>query len=224
MEIQIVSGFMGAGKTTFLNQYMPTLEGKTVVIQNELGEVKLDAKAVDKDIPSCEITAGCICCELALAFQDGIVDIVNKYHPDRILIEPSGIGRLNDVVKACLRARDKSNIDLKVTKLITIVDLSCFEDDLEGLGLMYQEQIQRARLLLVSHTEGLSNTEKKRLLGRLREENPWAIIYENDFRLLGRTGLIALLSMVKDYEEEPEGTTSDYIMADGARKRKFKFS
>ena len=223
MEIQIVSGFMGAGKTTFLNQYMPILEGKTVVIQNELGEVKLNAKEVDKDIPACEITAGCICCELALAFQDGIVEIVNKYHPDRILIEPSGIGRLHDVVKACLRARDKSNIDLKVTKLITIVDLSCFEEDLEGLGLMYQEQIQRARLLLVSHTEELSDTEKKRLLGKLRKENPWAIIYEDDFRLLGRSGLIALLSMVKDYEEEPEGSTSDYIMTDAPRK-KFKFS
>lgn len=223
MEIQIVSGFMGAGKTTFLNQYMPTLEGKTVVIQNELGEVKLDAKVADKDIPSCEITAGCICCELAMAFQDGIVEIAKKYHPDRILIEPSGIGRLNDVVKACLRARDKSNIELKVTKLITIVDLSCFEEDLEALGLMYQEQIQRARLLLVSHTEGLSKVEKKRLLGKLREENPWAVIYEGDFRQLGRTGLLALISMIKDYEEEPEGVTSDYIMAEGT-KRKFKFS
>lgn len=224
MEIQIVSGFMGAGKTTFLNQYMPTLDGKTVVIQNELGEVKLNAKQADKDIPACEITAGCICCELALAFQDGIAEIANKYHPDRILIEPAGIGRLNDVVKACLRARDNNNVDLKVTKLITIVDLSCFEEDLEGLGLMYQEQIQRARLLLVSHTEELSGAEKARLLGKLREENPWAIIYEDDFRLLGRTGLMALLSMVKDYEEEEEGMTSDYIMTDGARKRKFKFS
>lgn len=223
MEIQIVSGFMGAGKTTFLNQYMPTLGGRTVVIQNELGEVKLDAKVADKEIPSCEITAGCICCELSLAFQDGIVEIAKKYHPDRILIEPSGIGRLNDVVKACLRARDNSKIDLKVTKLITIVDLSCFEDDLEGLGLMYQEQIQRARLLLVSHTEGLSKAEKKRLLRKLREENPWAFIYEDDFRRLGRAGLIALISMIKDYEEEPEGVTSDYIMAEGT-KRKFKFS
>lgn len=223
MEVQIISGFMGAGKTTFLNQYMPTLEGKTVVIQNELGEVKLDAKAADKEVPSCEITAGCICCELALAFQDRIVEIAKKYHPDRILIEPSGIGRLNDVVKACLRARDKGNIDLKVTKLITIVDLSCFEDDLEGLGLMYQEQIQRARLLLVSHTEGLSKAEKKRLLRKLREENPWAFIYEDDFRRLGRAGLMALISMIKDYEEEPEGVTSDYIMTEGT-KRKFKFS
>lgn len=222
MEIQIVSGFMGAGKTTFLNQYMPTLEGKTVVIQNELGEVKLDARKADKDVPVEEITAGCICCELALAFQDGIVEIAEKYHPDRILIEPSGIGRLNDVVKACLRAKEKGNIDLKVTKLITIVDLSCFEDDLECLGLMYQEQIQRARLLLVSHTKELSREEKKRLLGKLREENPWAVIYEDDFRRLGRAGLIALISMIQDYEEEPEGATSDYIMA-GKPRRKFKF-
>lgn len=222
MEIEIVSGFLGAGKTTFLNQYMSTLEGKTVVIQNELGEVKLNAREIDKDVPVEKITAGCICCELALAFQDGIVEIAEKYHPDRILIEPSGIGRLNDVVKACLRARDNGNVKLKVTKLITIVDLSCFEDDLEGLGLMYQEQIQRARLLLVSHTEGLSKAEKKRLIGKLREENPWAVIYEDDFRKLGRTGLMALISMIQDYEEEPEGVTSDYIIAE-KQKKKFKF-
>lgn len=222
MEIEIVSGFLGAGKTTFLNQYMSTLEGKTVVIQNELGEVKLNAREIDKDVPVEKITAGCICCELALAFQDGIVEIAEKYHPDRILIEPSGIGRLNDVVKACLRARDNGNVRLKVTKLITIVDLSCFEDDLEGLGLMYQEQIQRARLLLISHTEGLSKAEKKRLIGKLRKENPWAVIYEDDFRKLGRTGLMALISMIQDYEEEPEGVTSDYIIAE-KQKKKFKF-
>lgn len=222
MEIQIVSGFMGAGKTTFLNQYMPALEGKTIVIQNELGEIRLDAKRVDKDIPVCEITAGCICCEMALAFQEEIAEIAQKYHPDRILIEPSGIGRLSDVMKACLRARDKNNIDLKVTKIITIVDLSCFEDDLESLGLMYQEQIQRARLLLVSHTEELSKEEKKRLLEKLREENPWAVIYKDDFRMLGRAGLIALISMIKDYEEEVEGDTSDYIIANKTGK-KFKF-
>ena len=222
MEIEIVSGFMGAGKTTFLNQYMPILEGKTVVVQNELGEIKLNAKELDKNVPVEEITAGCICCELALAFQDGIEEIAEKYHPDRILIEPSGIGRLNDVVKACLRARDKGNVELKVTKLITIVDLSCFEEDLECLGLMYQEQIQRARLLLISHVEGLSKEEKARLIGKLREENPWAVIYEDDFRQLGRAGLIALISMIEDYEEEPEGVTSDYIMA-GGPKRKFKF-
>ena len=222
MEIQIVAGFMGAGKTTFLNQYMPALEGKTVVIQNELGEVKLNAQRADADVPVEEITAGCICCELALAFQDGIVEIVKKYNPDRILIEPSGIGRLNDVVKACLRARDIGNLDLKVTKLITIVDLSCFEDDLEGLGLSYQEQIQRARLLLVTHTEELTKDEKKRLLEKLRDENPWAVIYEEDFRQLGKAGLLALISMMKDYEEEPEGISSDYIMA-GGPKRKFKF-
>lgn len=221
MEIQIVSGFMGAGKTTFLNQYMPILEGKTVVIQNELGEVKLQAVRAEEDVPVEEITAGCICCELALAFQEGITEIVQKYRPDRILIEPAGIGRLHDVVKACLRAKEKNNLDLEVTKLITIVDLSCFEDDIEGLGLMYQEQIQRARLLLVSHIEDISDAEKKRLLERLREENPWAVIYEEDFRQLGRVGLKALMSMVKDYEEEPEGVTSDYMVS-GAR-RKFRF-
>ena len=128
MEVQIVSGFLGAGKTTFLNKYLPLLKGKTVVIENEFGDVGLDGELIQGDIPVKELYAGCICCSLALDFQKGIKELTEQFHPDRIVIEPSGVGRLTDVVKACDRAREKEGIDLRITKLIVISDITEFED------------------------------------------------------------------------------------------------
>ena len=107
MEIQIVSGFLGAGKTTFLNKYLPLLGGNTVVIENEFGDVGLDGELIQGDLPVKELYAGCICCSLALDFQKGIKELAEQFHPDRIVIEPSGVGRLTDVVKACGRAKVK---------------------------------------------------------------------------------------------------------------------
>ena len=100
MEIQIISGFLGTGKTTFLNQYLPLLPGLTAVVENEFGEVGLDGTLISEDVPVKELSAGCICCSLALDLQQGLVEIANKYKPDRILIEPSGIGKLSDVMAA----------------------------------------------------------------------------------------------------------------------------
>ena len=107
MEIQIVTGFLGAGKTTFLNKYLPLLSGKTVVIENEFGEIGIDGDRIQEDIPVREIFAGCICCSLAMDFRKGIKEIAENFYPDRILIEPSGVGRLTDIVKACQMARER---------------------------------------------------------------------------------------------------------------------
>ena len=86
MEIQIISGFLGAGKTTFLNKYLPLLPGKTAVVENEFGEVGLDGVLIQEDIPVTELSAGCICCSLAIGLNDGIVEIAERFNPDRIII------------------------------------------------------------------------------------------------------------------------------------------
>ena len=100
MEIQVISGFLGAGKTTFLNQYLPVLKGKTVVIENEFGDVGLDGELIQEDVPVREIYAGCICCSLALDFRKGIKELKEQFSPDQLVIEPSGVGRLSDIVQA----------------------------------------------------------------------------------------------------------------------------
>ena len=134
MEIQVISGFLGAGKTTFLNQYLPVLKGKTVVIENEFGDVGLDGELIQEDVPVREIYAGCICCSLALDFRKGIKELKEQFSPDQLVIEPSGVGRLSDIVQACNKAREKEGIDLTITKLITIVDIKSFEEYREDFG------------------------------------------------------------------------------------------
>lgn len=146
MEVQVVSGFLGAGKTTFLNRYLPTLTGKTVLIENEFGEVGLDGELIQEDIPVREIYAGCICCSLAIDFRQGVKEIAEMFSPDQIVIEPSGVGRLSDIVKACQKAREKEGIDLTITKLIAMVDVKSFEEYREDFGDFYLDQIQHAGL------------------------------------------------------------------------------
>ncbi len=104
MDIEIVSGFLGAGKTTFLNQYLPLLTGKTVVVENEYGEIGLDGDLIQSDIPVKELYAGCICCSLAVDFRNGIREIARQYQPDRIVIEPSGVENFPTLSKYARRS------------------------------------------------------------------------------------------------------------------------
>lgn len=203
MEIQIVAGFLGAGKTTFLNKYLPLLPGKTVVIENEFGDIGIDGGLIREDIPVQEIYAGCICCSLALDFRKGIKEIAEKFHPDRILIEPSGVGRLSDIVKACRKAREKEQVGLRITKLITMVDITSFEEYEEGFGAFYRDQIERAGLLLLSNIDGLDSEGKKRVIGRLRELNPKAVLYCGDWRQMEEKPLLELL--MKELKKETYG-------------------
>jgi len=141
MNIQIVSGFLGSGKTTFLNRYMTCLQGRVAVIENEFGPAGLDAQLLGEEVPVKEISAGCICCSMAMDFQQGIAEVEQKYHPDYLLIEPSGVGRLSDVVKAC------TDQGYSVDQLITMVDLSSYEDYAQAFGEFYLDQIRGANLL-----------------------------------------------------------------------------
>ena len=213
MEIQIVSGFLGAGKTTFLKQYLPTLAGRTVVIENEFGDVGLDGDLIGGDIPVKELFAGCICCSLALDFRKGIREIWKEFRPDRIVIEPSGVGRLSDIVRACNRAREKEGIELRITKLIAVVDLLLFEDYIDGFGAFYLDQIQHARLLLLSNLEQLSQEERIRQIEGIRKVNPDALVYEGDFRQMDEEALKVLMDMTADYEDDPEEISIETVPA-----------
>lgn len=214
MEVQVVSGFLGAGKTTFLNRYLPTLAGKTVLIENEFGEAGLDAELIQEDIPVREIYAGCICCSLAIDFRQGIKEIAERFSPDQIVIEPSGVGRLSDIVKACQKAREKEGVDLTITKLIAMVDVKSFEDYREDFGDFYLDQLQHAGLILPTNLEGIEEKEKNHLLDEIHKENPKAILCREDYRTLGRKELKTLVDIVEDYEETSEGHPRPALPAD----------
>ena len=195
MEIQIISGFLGTGKTTFLNQYLPMLSGLTAVVENEFGEVGIDGALLEGEIPVKELSAGCICCTLAVDLQEGIVEIANKYKPDRILIEPSGIGKLSDVIAACEKAKDK--IGIEITKRIVLVDACDCKGFIEDFGQFYSNQIEYADIIFLSNVVDATPeemTEAKEIICNLNSD---AVIYEGDFRELDREELTALLEMTE---------------------------
>ncbi len=214
MEIQIISGFLGAGKTTFLNQYLPVLSGRTAVIENEFGDVGLDGELIQADLPVKELYAGCICCSLAMDFRKGIKEIWERYYPDRIVIEPSGVGRLSDIVKACARAKEKEGVDIRITKLIAVVDLASFEEYADEFGAFYLDQIQHARLLLLSNQDQMSQEERRRQIAKLSEVNPDAILYEADWRQMDKDELKALVDLAPDYDANPEEVCIETFPAD----------
>lgn len=214
MDIHIISGFLGAGKTTFLNKYLPVLSGKTVVIENEFGDVGIDGGLIQGGIPVHEIFAGCICCSLAYDFRKGIKEVCERFRPDQIVIEPSGVGRLSDIIKACEKVKEKEGIDLTITKLISVVDIASFEEYEEGFGAFYLDQIQHARLLLVSNGDKVEPEKRRELIVRLSGINPKALIYEGDIRQLEGETVKELLSMTADYEKDCEAVQAFALPAD----------
>ncbi len=199
MKIHIISGFLGSGKTTFMNQYLPLLDGKVVVIENEFGDICLDTALVDYDVPVHEIYAGCICCTLAGNFQRGIKEIYDQHDPEHIVIEPSGVGKLSDVVNACYLAERIEKVPLAIERLIVLVDAESCIDFLEDFGEFYANQIENAKLILLSHLDAVSEQEKCHATGVLKKKNPGAIIYDHDWRLLDDRALSDLVALTEGY-------------------------
>ena len=207
MEIQIISGFLGTGKTTFLNKYLPLLPGLTAVVENEFGEVGLDGALLKDDIPVKELSAGCICCSLALDLQVGIAEIAERFKPDRIIIEPSGIGKLSDVMLACEKANDK--VDVDITNRIVLVDACDCEVFAEEFGQFYSNQIEYANVIFLSNVQEATNEEMQGALDTIRGLNSDVIIYEGDFRELEGEELLAILEKVEYVKENLKDIEDD---------------
>ena len=150
----------GAGKTTFLKQYLPLLTGKTVVIENEYGEIGLDGDLIQSDIPVKEIYAGCICCSLAVDFRNGIREIARQYQPDRIVIELR-VGKLSDIVKVCEKVGDRDGVELEVTQRIAVVDGSSYEEYADGFGAFYLDQIRQAQIISAARWRNCQKSRKQ---------------------------------------------------------------
>lgn len=209
MEIQIVSGFLGAGKTTFLNKYLPFLQGRTAVVENEFGEVGLDGELIREDVPVKELSDGCICCSLAINLKEGIVEIAEKYAPDRILIEPSGIGKLSDVISACEKA--SGEITVEITSKIAIVDACDCALYAEEFGQFYSDQIANANTIFLSNVQAATEEEKQKSLTCIKELNSKAVIYEEDWRDLDGETLLAILAAGIEKEHQEGGSESEML-------------
>lgn len=207
MKVDIISGFLGAGKTTFINTYLPLLEGRLALIENEFGDTSIDSALIEDDIPMKEIFAGCICCTLRGDFASGIKEIYDAYHPDRIVVEPSGIGRLSDVVKGIEDAGKMTDIDLSINRLIVLVDSDTFEDFSEEFGPFYLDQIQNANVLILTHMEEMTDEDMERISKKIKEINPGASLLAADYRDMDRGSLMEVIeSSAKGLVTQGEST------------------
>ena len=171
VKVDIISGFLGAGKTTLIkNLFKSSMKNeKVVLIENEFGEIGVDGTFLkESGVEIKEINSGCICCSLVGDFSSSMKEVVEKFNPDRIIIEPSGVGRLSDIIKAV----EKVEEELKINIVATVVDGGKCKMYHKNFGEFYNDQIAQAKTVIVSKTEKLSESKINDALEIIRELNP----------------------------------------------------
>lgn len=176
-KIDVVSGFLGAGKTTLIKKLLKeALDGnKTVLIENEFGEIGIDGGFLkDSGIEIKEMNSGCICCSLVGDFGSSLKEVITTYAPERILIEPSGVGKLSDVLKAVERVA--GDLDVKINSAVAVVDASKCKMYIKNFGEFFINQIQYAGTIILSRTDKLSADKVEECVKMIREYNSEATV------------------------------------------------
>ena len=176
-KVDIISGFLGAGKTTFIKQLVSNVfQGeKIVLIENEFGEIGIDGGFLkEAGIEITEMNSGCICCTLVGDFSAALKKVVEEYHPDRIIIEPSGVGKLSDVAKAVEAVREQAQIELN--SRITVVDGKKAKLYMKNFGEFYNNQIEHATTIVLSRTQMMTEDKLQDCVGQIRKENQTATL------------------------------------------------
>ena len=200
INVNIISGFLGAGKTTFLKKVIPNMEGKIALIENEFGDIGIDGDLVNDKLPIREIYAGCICCSLVQDFKKSIEELVLEYRPDHILIEPSGVGSLSDIVKVCKKISEDSQFDIRINHLITIVDVSAFNDYIEDFGKFYLDQIQNAHIIFLSHLDKVDEKEVEKVIFKIKSNNEKALILKDEWYSYDGEKIVEILNAIESCE------------------------
>ena len=176
-KIDIISGFLGAGKTTFIKKMIDEVfKGeKIVLIENEFGEVGIDGGFLkDAGIEITEMNSGCICCSLVGDFGKNLNEVIEKFHPDRILIEPSGVGKLSDVMKSVMDIEKEQ--DVKLNGLVTVVNALKASKQMKAFGEFFNNQIEYATTVVLSRTQKASEAQLELCVKQIQELNAKAAI------------------------------------------------
>ena len=175
-KIDVFSGFLGAGKTTLIKKLLKEAYAgeKLVLIENEFGEIGIDGGFMkDAGIQVTEMNQGCICCSLVGDFGKALAQVLEQFHPDRILIEPSGVGKLSDVLKAVMNVQ---NDDLVLNTYTTVVDASKIKMYMKNFGEFYKNQVETAKTIILSRSQKLSEEKLAEALAMIRQLNEHATI------------------------------------------------
>lgn len=177
IKVDIISGFLGAGKTTFIKELISKVYGneKIVLIENEFGEIGIDSRFMQEaGIEITEMNSGCICCTLVGDFARALKRVSEDFAPDRIIIEPSGVGKLSDVAKAVLDMKDEAGVE--VDSLITVVDGKKAKMYMKNFGEFFNDQIEHAGTIVISRSQDMTEDRLKECVELIREKNGGAAL------------------------------------------------
>lgn len=201
-KVDIFSGFLGAGKTTLIRKLIEEAYGdeKIVLIENEFGEIGVDKGFLkNTGIQINQMNAGCICCTLVGDFGKALNEVIEQYHPDRILIEPSGVGKLSDVIIA---VQDLENDEIQLNGFSTVVDAKKAKMYLKNFGEFYVNQVEHASSIILSHVQGLSQEKIDQVIGLLREHNTEASIVTTDWKEISGKKILETMEQKKTLSAE----------------------
>ena len=202
-KIDIISGFLGAGKTTFIKKMLEeAYKGEQIVlIENEFGEIGIDGGFLkDAGITINEMNSGCICCSLVGDFAVNLREVINTYHPDRILIEPSGVGKLSDVMKSVVDI--EAELDVKLNALVTVVNALKAKKQMRAFGEFFNNQIEHATTLVLSRTQNATEAQLEECVKMMQELNPNAAIITTPWESLDGKMVLNVMEGQNKLEEE----------------------
>ena len=202
IQVTVFSGFLGAGKTTLIKKLLADgYKGeKVVLIENEFGEIGIDGGFLkDAGIEITEMNSGCICCSLVGDFGKALVQVKEQFHPDRILIEPSGVGKLSDVVRAIEKIEDP---DMVVTGLVTVVDAGKCRIYMKNFGEFFNNQVECAHTILLSRSQFVSEDKLQACVKLLREKNAEATIVTTPWDSLTGAQILAAMETKVDLAKQ----------------------
>ena len=201
VKIDIISGFLGAGKTTLIQKLLKeALAGsKVVLIENEFGEIGIDSGFLQESgVEIREMNSGCICCSLVGDFKTSLQEVLAAYTPDRIIIEPSGVGKLSEVVQAVEGVGE----DIQITGKVTVVDVNKCKMYLKNFGEFFQNQVEQADTILLSRTGTASAEKVQKAVELLRQHNDHAVIVTTPWEQLDGADLLNEMERTGSMEEE----------------------
>ena len=202
-KIDIFSGFLGAGKTTLIKKLIKeSFAGqKVVLIENEFGEIGIDGGFLkESGIQINELNAGCICCSLVGDFRAALQQVVEQYHPDRIVIEPSGVGKLSDVTRAVEGVAE--HLDVQLSSFVTVADVNKVKMYMKNFGEFYDDQISHASCIILSRTQNATEEKIAAAVAMLREKNPTATIVTTAWDALTGEQILKAMSTKDDFKSE----------------------
>ncbi len=209
-KIDIFSGFLGAGKTTLIKKLIKEAYNgeKLVLIENEFGEIGIDGGFMQEaGIQVNEMNSGCICCSLVGDFREALSKVLSEYSPDRILIEPSGVGKLSDVIRA---VKDVTNDTVKLNSYSTVADAKKCKMYMKNFGEFYNDQIQHASCIILSHTASLSEDKLALCVELIREHNKEAQIVTTDWNELDGSAILDAMENCDTLQSQMEELEHDH--------------